>query len=137
MAAPQNRSVKQEAGAERRKFPRHVVDCQAAVFPVSGAVQLQGTLSDLSMGGCLVVANQRYTAGILVRVEVQFQLQGIVFRIVGVVVGTRGAKSFAVRFLDLPARRRDQLAEVLAESAARTPAETAGEPSGNAASSEG
>ena len=128
MAAPQDRLTEQEAGAERREFPRQQVDCQAVIFPVSGAMQLPGILSDLSLAGCLVVSEQQYTAGILVRVEVQFQLEGIAFRIVGVVAGTRGAKSFAVRFLDLPIRRRDQLVEVLAESAARNLSEAAGEP---------
>jgi hypothetical protein len=53
----------------------------------------------------------------MVRAEVQFQLQGISFRVLGVTVGRRGAKSFAVRFLELSGRRGNELAEVLAEVA--------------------
>ncbi|HEX4319527.1 MAG TPA: PilZ domain-containing protein [Acidobacteriaceae bacterium] len=105
-------------GAERRAYPRHAVDCAALLCSVSGSAQIHGRLSDLSLGGCLVVADQRYTAGILVRIEVQFQLHGISFRIVGVTVGSREAKIFAVRFLDMPERRRRELAEVLEEVAA-------------------
>ena len=115
MAAQEDQKL--NAGLERRAFPRHSVDCAVVVSPVSGAAQLTGRLSELSLGGCLVAADQRYTAGILVRAEVQFPLRGITFRIVGVTVNSRGAKNFAVRFLDMPAHRRDQLAEVLADVA--------------------
>lgn len=104
--------------ANRRAFPRHVVDCPVTVIPVGGVGQMAGSLSDLSLGGCLVRLQQRYLAGMLVRVEVQFQLRGIAFRILGVTVGTRGAQSFAIRFLDMPERRRAMLAEVLVEIAA-------------------
>lgn len=104
--------------ANRRAFPRYAVDCPVTVIPVGGVGQMAGRLSDLSMGGCLVRLQQRYLAGMLVRVEVQFQLRGIGFRILGVTAGTRGAQSFAVRFLDVPERRRDELAEVLEEIAA-------------------
>lgn len=104
--------------ADRRAFPRHAVDCPVTVIPVGSVGQIAGHLSDLSMGGCLVRLEQRYLAGMLVRVEVQFRLRGIAFRILGVTVGTRGALSFAVRFLEVPQRRREALAEVLEEVAA-------------------
>lgn len=116
--AQQDRPAERPEGPERRAYPRHAVDCAAVVFPVSGSIQIPGKLSDLSLGGCLVMAEQRYTAGILVRVEVQFQLRGIAFRIVGVTVGSRETKSFAVRFLDMSPRRRHELAEMLEEVAA-------------------
>jgi hypothetical protein len=116
--AQQDRPAERTEGPERRAYPRHAVDCAAVVFPVSGSIQIQGRLSDLSLGGCRIAAEHRYTAGILVRVEVQFQLRGIAFRIVGVTVGSRDAKSFAIRFLDMSMRRRQELAEVLEEVAA-------------------
>jgi c-di-GMP-binding flagellar brake protein YcgR len=80
---------------------------------------------DLSLGGCRILTDQPFQAGILIRVEVQFQLQGISFRIVGVIVGSRAATSIAVRFLDLPQRRRDELAEVLEEVAQKNAAKPA------------
>jgi c-di-GMP-binding flagellar brake protein YcgR len=112
-----DRPAERTEGLNRRAYPRYAVDCAAVVFPVSGSGQVQGRLSDLSLGGCRVAAEHRYTPGILVRVEVQFQLRGIAFRIVGVTVGSRDTKSFAIRFLDMSIRRRQELAEVLEEVA--------------------
>src|SRR5580658_4599564 len=105
----------QSNGPDRRAYPRYEVDCSAVVSAVSGSMQIWGRLTDLSLGGCRVVTDQRYTAGILVRVEVQFQLRGVAFRFAGVIVGSREARCFAVRFLDVAARRREELAEILAE----------------------
>ena len=130
--AHQDWPAERTEGLERRAYPRHKVECPVVVLPVSGSAQIPGKLIDLSLGGCLVVAEQRYTAGILVRVEVQFQLRGIAFRIVGVTVGSRDAKSFAIRFLDMSMRRRQELTEVLEEVAvanarkAAAPAEVPG-----------
>ncbi|WP_263350876.1 PilZ domain-containing protein [Acidicapsa acidisoli] len=104
-------------GPDRRAYPRHKVDCAAVVSAVSWSMQIWGRVTDVSLGGCRVVTDQRYTAGILVRVEVQFQLRGVAFRFAGVIVGSREARCFAVRFLDVPARRWEELAEVLAEVA--------------------
>src|ERR1700678_1215020 len=67
MAAPeaaQDRPAEHTEGPERRAYPRHAVDCAVVVFSVSGSVQLQGRLLDLSLGGCRVAAEHRYTAGI-------------------------------------------------------------------------
>jgi hypothetical protein len=72
---------------------------------------------DLSRGGCRLSMPERVVMGIFSRVEVQFQLRGVTFRIVGVTAGTRVGKSFAVHFLDLPRRREEELAEVLEEVA--------------------
>jgi hypothetical protein len=82
---------------------------------VNGAASFPGQMSSLSLGGCSVTADDCYLAGILVRVEVQFQLGGICFRLVGVTSRTSGRHGFAVRFLDIPANRQEQLAEVLQE----------------------
>ena len=125
MAAQGNRSVGETDGLERRAYPRHAVDCAVVVAPLNGATRISGKMVDLSLGGCRISTEHRYTAGTLVRVELQFQLQGVAFRIAGVTVGSRGAKSFSIRFLDMPMRRRDELAEVLAEVAVLTVAKAA------------
>jgi c-di-GMP-binding flagellar brake protein YcgR len=82
---------------------------------------MRGKLVDLSLGGCRIGVEPGIAAGILGRFEMQFQLDGISFRIVGVPVGTRGDKSVGVRFLDLPMRRRVELAEAIAELTGRSP----------------
>jgi len=103
--------------SERRAFPRYAVDCPVTTTLLAGAGKITGRMVDLSRGGCRLATPERMLVGILARVEVQFQLRGLAFRIVGVTAGTRTGKSFAVRFLDLPRRREEELAEVLAEVA--------------------
>src|SRR5580658_7714013 len=100
MTARKDRPVERTNGPERRAHPRHAVNCPVMVLPISGAVKMSGTMSDLSIGGCRIVTEQPFQPGLLVRVEVQFQPCGVAFRIVGVTTGSRQTKSFAVRFLD-------------------------------------
>ncbi len=109
--------VQPGSGPERRAYPRYRVDCPATITPVLGASRMTGRLLELSLGGCRVETDQRYLANIMVRMEVEFNMRGIPFRLVGVTVGTRSKTSFAVRFLDMSERRREQLAELLAEIA--------------------
>jgi hypothetical protein len=117
MGAQEDGSIREPVGSERRAFPRYTVDCPATITLLAGAGKITGRMVDLSRGGCRLATPERMLVGILARVEVQFQLRGLAFRIVGVTAGTRTGKSFAVRFLDLPRRREEELAEVLAEVA--------------------
>jgi c-di-GMP-binding flagellar brake protein YcgR len=114
--APKNELTEPEKPrVQRRAFPRYPVDCPATITFLTGAGQISGRLVDLSLGGCRLATEQRVLVGIMVRVEVQFQLRGIAFRVVGVAAGTRTGKSFAIRFLDMPKRRYDELVEVIVE----------------------
>jgi hypothetical protein len=117
MDAQEDGSIREPVGSERRAFPRYAVDCPATITLLGGVGKITGRMVDLSRGGCRLATPERMLVGILARVEVQFQLRGLAFRIVGVTAGTRTGKSFAVRFLDLPRRREEELAEVLAEVA--------------------
>ena len=103
--------------AERRSYPRFAVDCPATVTTIAGAGVIHGQLTDLSQGGCRMATAERVAVGLLTRVEVRFSLRGMAFQIAGVTVGTRSAKSFAVRFLEMGARRAEALAELMAEIA--------------------
>jgi hypothetical protein len=125
MAVQENQQLPWSGALERRAYPRHRVDCAAVISPVSGSVKMPGRLIELSLSGCRVITDQRFLAGIMVRVEVQFQLQGILFRIVGVTVSGREARSIAIRFLDLTQRRREELADVIAEVAESNAAKAA------------
>jgi predicted DNA-binding ribbon-helix-helix protein len=114
--------AEQVEGQERRAYPRHAVDCPATVFLLGGAGQTPVRMLDLSLGGCRVETAHRFIPGLSTRVEVQFQLQGISFRIVGVTMGNRLSKSFAIRFLDMSNRRREELSGVVAEIAEKNTA---------------
>jgi c-di-GMP-binding flagellar brake protein YcgR len=105
------------SGAERRTHMRFVVDCPVTVIPLTGAARISGHLVDLSMGGCRLLTDHKVMITIMMRVELQFQLRGISFRMVGVSQGTRGGKFSAIRFQDITERKRQELAEVLGELA--------------------
>ena len=120
-----------ERGAERRAHPRHAVDCPVRISPLSGASSVLGKIVDLSLGGCRAETSQALLAGIMMRVEVQFELRGIAFRVVGVTVGSRSQKRFAIRFLEISERRQRDLVEVLAEVEAINLAKAASESSGD------
>jgi c-di-GMP-binding flagellar brake protein YcgR len=130
MTAGNNSVEREECRPNRRVYPRYPVDCAATITVLTGAGQISGRLVDLSLGGCRLATEQRVLIGIMVRVEVQFQLLGIAFRVVGVAAGTRTGKSFAIRFLDMPKRRYDELVEVIAEveAAAALKASTSASP---------
>lgn len=118
-----------ESGADgtrdRRVFPRYSVDCSAKVQLLTAGNELQGRLRDLSMGGCHLETDHPFIAGVLSRVEVQFQLRGIAFRLVGVTAGRRSSKSLAIRFLEMSRNRQEELAEVIAEVAVANEAKAA------------
>jgi len=118
---------------DRRVHPRFPVDCDATVSPLTSATRMAARLRELGLGGCLLTTERPFRPGVLVRVEVQFQLCGFAFRLVGVTVGSRGVTSFALRFVDMPARRRNELSEAIAEvassrSAKLTPAKAPANP---------
>ncbi len=125
MANPASELEALQASTDRRAHPRYPVDCAVVVTRLYGASPLQGRLMDLSLGGCRISTSDRQFVGILTRVEVQFQLRGIAFRLIGTTAGTRSGTSFAIRFLDMPKRRLDELAEVIAELAAKEAAAVA------------
>lgn len=102
---------------ERRAHPRLAVDCVVIVSPVAGSGQISARMVDLSLGGCRVETDLRFVPSMLTRVEVLFQLRGMAFRLVGVILGSRQPGSFAICFLDMTMRRRQELSEVIAEIA--------------------
>lgn len=102
-------------GAERRTAPRFALDESVAVHPISGATKLQGRIRDLSAGGCRLEVDTRMLTGAMLRVEIQFQIHGYTFRLVGVTAGRRTKTSLGIRFVDLSERRRAELVELLAK----------------------
>lgn len=99
---------------DRRTAPRFSLDESVRIHPVSGATSLQGRMRDLSVGGCRLEIDTRLLTGAMLRIELQFQIRGIAFRLAGVTAGKRTKNSLGVRFVDLNLRRREDLAEVLA-----------------------
>jgi hypothetical protein len=112
-------------GQERRADTRHNIDCPVLVVPLTGSTKIPGHLVDISMGGCRLETTGRVMVTIMMRVELQFELRGIAFRIVGVCQGTRGGNFYAVRFQEIAQRKRIELLEVIDEVAQANAAKAA------------
>lgn len=100
---------------ERRKEPRHTVDGSAILTILNNAVRLRGRVLDLSMSGCQFRTDDCFPMGIYSRAEIEFQLDGLPFRLPCVTQSLHKRNRVGVRFLDMSDRKRVQLEELIAE----------------------
>jgi c-di-GMP-binding flagellar brake protein YcgR len=100
---------------DRRKHPRHPVDDPASLLVVDDGSDLPGRIVELSAEGCRVRTKPRYDAGTPTRVEVNFKLNGIEFRFLGVIQWTDDENLVGVQFVNMTDRRREQLREMVHE----------------------
>jgi len=98
-----------------RKRPRFAVDRDAVLLLVDHGLSLACRIMDLSLEGCRMSTVARFPAGLGVRVELTFSVNGIVFRFGGAVRWTDGRSSVGIQFVGVTARRIGELAEVLGE----------------------
>jgi hypothetical protein len=98
-----------------RKRPRFVVDRDAVLLLVDHGLSMPCRIIDLSLEGCRMNTTVRYPAGLGVRVELTFTVNGIVFRFGGAVRWTDGGNSVGIQFVGITPRRIGELAEVLGE----------------------
>ena len=105
-------------GPERRTHPRHPVDEDATLLILSQGSPLPCHLLELSLEGCRLRTKAPFLAGIEIRVEVAFRINGIALRFSGVTAWTLDKHVVGVHFVGLTSRRRDELADVLGELAA-------------------
>jgi c-di-GMP-binding flagellar brake protein YcgR len=109
----------------RRTAPRHGVDVEAHLLLVSHGSKIPCRIVDLSLGGCCLHAKERFTAGSMARVEVNFKVRGLAFRFSGLTQWTDGQHLVGIRFVDVPLRRREELVEALSEVEAENAAKAA------------
>jgi hypothetical protein len=119
-AENQGRGSKPVPGAnsaqrERRTQARHSVDSQANIFLVDVASRSAGRIVDVSLGGCRIHTNERFPVGIYRRVEVEFVLDGLPFRLGGVTQSLHDRQTVGIRFIDLSERKREQLTMLVEE----------------------
>ncbi len=103
-AEPQSNSRR-----DRRVFPRFMVDSAASVFLLDVRAWIKGRILDVSLGGCCVRATDRFPTGIYRRVEVEFVLGRLPFKLAGVVQSLHDRYTIGIRLLDLSERKREQL----------------------------
>ena len=103
------------AKPDRREESREEVDTSAVIYLVKIASRLRGRILDLSLGGCRIHANERFPVGIYTRVETEFRLEGLPFRLGGVVQAIHDRRTVGIRFLDMSSRKREQVAQLIEE----------------------
>ena len=102
-------------GRERRVQSRESVDTSAVIFLVKSGSRLEGRILDLSPAGCGIRLDECYSRGIYMRAEVEFRLEGLPFRLGGVIQSIRDKHTVGVRFVDLSERKLSQVSELIAE----------------------
>lgn len=100
---------------KRRAHPRFPVDTHATLYLVDVGARLPGRILNLSLGGCLIRTENRFPTGVFRRVEVEFSIQRMPFRLAGVTQGVYDRCRVGIRFLDMSERKRENLAGLLRE----------------------
>jgi c-di-GMP-binding flagellar brake protein YcgR len=115
LAAPSQSAIQQNKGRDRRAAHRCGVDTSAVIDLVKVGSKLNGHILDLSVGGCRVRTAEKFPVGIYTRIETEFQLHGLPFRLGGVIQAIHDRNTVGIRFLDMSQRKKDQVAELVAE----------------------
>ena len=103
------------AGKDRRREPRHKIDTSAVIRLIDIAALVRGRIVNVSFGGCCIRTIQRFPVGVYRRVEIEFYVDGLPFRLGGVIQGIHDPFSVGIRFLNVSARKREQLAQLIEE----------------------
>jgi hypothetical protein len=105
------------SGRDRRAQSRHAVDTTVVILLINIASQVHGRILDLSVGGCRIHTNERFPVGIYTRVEAEFHLEGLPFRLGGVIqaIHDQGRQLVGIRFLDMSARKLEQVEQLMEE----------------------
>ena len=98
---------------DRREASREEVDTTAVIYLIKIASRLPGRILDLSVGGCRIRADERFPVGIYTRVETEFSVKGLSFRLAGVVQAIHDQHTIGIRFLDMSSRKREQVEELI------------------------
>jgi hypothetical protein len=109
------RQTSEGHATNRRSARRMGVDTRANLLLVKAGIVMPGHILNLSLGGCRLRTESRFNVGIYVRVETEFYLRGLPFRLAGVSQVVIDKNTVGIRFLDLSERKREQLLELIAE----------------------
>jgi hypothetical protein len=104
----QKPAVEGAQSAEEGEWP-------AAIQFLKDGSLLPGAVFGLSLEECSFRASAPFVAGIHIRVEVDFQMRGLPFRLAGVTEAIHDQRTIGIRFLDMSCRKRAELAELIEE----------------------
>lgn len=113
---PEVKSESPAAGSKKKRaHPRCKMGDEALLLLVNQGTSLPCRILDLSIGGCRIHTQDRFVAGMMVRIEVILKVLGMPFRLPGVTQWTNRKHLIGVRFIDLSDRKREQLAQLIEE----------------------
>jgi hypothetical protein len=98
---------------ERRAQPRHELNEYAALYFVRAGSMMRGRILDLSLSGCRIGTEERFPVGIYTRVEVGFYVDGLPFRLGGVIQAIHDRRHVGIRFLEMSERNRGRVTELI------------------------
>jgi c-di-GMP-binding flagellar brake protein YcgR len=107
--------AKRPLAVERRSHSRHAVNDSATIILFKIVSRLAGRIVDLSLGGCRIHCHERFPVGIYTAVEIEFKVDGISFRLGGVVQVIHDRRTVGIRFLDMSHRKREHLEQLIRE----------------------
>jgi hypothetical protein len=100
---------------DRRAFPRQNVDSTVVVYLIDVGDQLRGQLLDLSLNGCRVRTDEPSNVSVHVRVNAELLLDGVLFRLPGVIAANQGQSILRIQFQGISDRLRDQLKQFIGQ----------------------
>lgn len=115
---PHPKKVLHQEVSQQQSSNRHEVlsdDDAALLHFVNGGSLLKGTIDGLSMNGCRIRLDKPYRGEYSTRIEVEFAIRGLHFRIGGVTQPANDPHSMNICFLEMPERRRNELVQALNE----------------------
>jgi c-di-GMP-binding flagellar brake protein YcgR len=98
---------------ERRAYSRQKVDSKAVIFLINAGGQLRGRLLDLSLNGCRVKSDERSPVSTHTRVNVELLLDGLLFRLNGVIEANEDQRILRIRFEETSGRQREQVGQLM------------------------
>ncbi len=117
------------AHPDRRSLPRFTVDEDATLVMVSAGATIGGRMFEISRDGCRVRTAGRYPVAAPAGIEVIFKVNGIAFRLGGVIEWIEHQQVAGIRFGAMAPRRREALEDLLAELDAEEQARAAAQAS--------
>jgi c-di-GMP-binding flagellar brake protein YcgR len=100
---------------ERRTQLRQEVDTSAVIYLINLHSKLSGRILDLSLNGCRIRTDELFPVSIYTRVETEFRIEGLPFRLGGVTQAIHDRRHIGIRFLDMSSRKREQVEQLMAE----------------------
>jgi hypothetical protein len=103
------------ANPDRRVQLQQAVDTSAAICLIPGGTKLKGLILELTLTGCRIRTDARFTVAVYTRVEVEFHAEGLPLRLGGVIQSIEDRRLVGVKFLNMSERKTTQLTQLIAD----------------------